>query len=267
MALVPRMVQGDIRAASRLLTLVQERSPQARAALARLPSAPSPPRVIGVTGAPGVGKSLLVDRLVNEFRQRGLRVGVLAVDPSSPVSRGALLGDRIRMRSHFTDAGVFIRSVATRGAAGGIPVTVIRESIRVMEAMGMDLVIVETIGVGQDQIAVASVADIVVGVFTPAAGDEIQMLKSGLQEVADLWVVNKSDLPGAEQVARELAESQENGNRVPILQVSALRETGIRRLAELLLGEPNERRRRRKGNGWLGKVATNRQVGRRKGAP
>jgi LAO/AO transport system kinase len=237
---VKAIVKRDVRAAARLLTLIENRSPEARRALAVLRSHLGQSRVIGITGPPGVGKSTLIDRLVSELRKRQLRVGILAVDPTSPRTGGAILGDRLRMRGHLVDEGVFIRSLTTRGATGGLPTVTIREFFKVLAAMGMEIVLVETIGVGQDQVAVSSVVEKVVVVLTAATGDEIQTLKSGLLEVADLCVLNKADLPGVERLALELQESQWDGRRIPVLKVSALEGSGIKDLAETLL-EAGER--------------------------
>jgi LAO/AO transport system kinase len=235
MDLVAAILKGDIRAAARLLTLIENRSPEASTALARLTSHGRPARHIGITGPPGAGKSTLIDRLAIEFRRRLFRVGVLAVDPTSPRSGGAILGDRVRMRTHLTDDGVFIRSLATRGAAGGLPVTTIRSALKLLDAMGMEVALVETIGAGQDQVGVRSVVHTVVFVLTPGMGDEVQALKSGVLEVADLCVLNKADLGGGERIAGELEEIRRDGRQMPVIKVSALQGTGVGGLAEILL--------------------------------
>lgn len=240
MDIVKLILKGDTRAAARLLTLIEDHSPKARGALASLGSHVGHAYVVGITGPPGCGKSTLIDRLVHPFRKEGLRVGVLAVDPTSPLTGGAILGDRIRMRAHLVDDGVFIRSLATRGAVGGLPTRTIRPSLKVLEALGMDIVLVETIGAGQDQVSVASVVHSVVVMVSPLMGDYIQTLKSGLMEVADLYVVNKADLGGADSVARGLKDLHGDGKEVPVLKVSALRGTGITELAKTLLQEQNQ---------------------------
>jgi LAO/AO transport system kinase len=191
---------------------------------------------IGVTGPPGVGKSTLVSALIDLYRKQGLSVGVLAVDPSSPYSGGALLGDRIRMQRHYLDAGVFIRSVATRGAHGGLP-PVIKSAARLLDASGKDVVMVETAGVGQTELAVMDVADTVVVVLDPESGDSVQTLKAGLLEIADVLVVNKADREGAErlvvalQATVAMAERRLEGWVVPVLASQATEGKGVPELA------------------------------------
>ncbi|MGC4991744.1 ArgK/MeaB family GTPase [Nocardia salmonicida] len=216
---------GSIRAAGRLLSLVE--SPQREHVLAQLESVPV--RVIGVTGPPGAGKSTTIAVLVAGYRARGLRVAVLAVDPSSPYSGGALLGDRIRMSAHINDSGVLIRSVATRGHLGGLAAAV-PAAIRLLGALGYGLILLETVGVGQSEIEIAAVADPTVVILNPGAGDAIQAAKAGLLEVADILVVNKADRAGAAQTAREL--HIETG--LPILTLVASRGTGVEELIEAI---------------------------------
>ncbi|MEV0542651.1 methylmalonyl Co-A mutase-associated GTPase MeaB [Nocardia salmonicida] len=216
---------GSIRAAGRLLSLVE--SPQREDVLAQLE--PAPVRVIGVTGPPGAGKSTTIAVLVAGYRARGLRVAVLAVDPSSPYSGGALLGDRIRMSAHINDSGVLIRSVATRGHLGGLAAAV-PAAIRLLGALGYGLILLETVGVGQSEIEIAAVADPTVVILNPGAGDAIQAAKAGLLEVADILVVNKADRDGAAQTAREL--HIETG--LPILTLVASRGTGVEELIEAI---------------------------------
>ncbi|MFD6104101.1 methylmalonyl Co-A mutase-associated GTPase MeaB [Nocardia salmonicida] len=216
---------GSIRAAGRLLSLVE--SPRREHVLAQLE--PAPVRVIGVTGPPGAGKSTTIAVLVAGYRARGLQVAVLAVDPSSPYSGGALLGDRIRMSAHINDSGVLIRSVATRGHLGGLAAAV-PAAIRLLGALGYGLILLETVGVGQSEIEIAAVADPTVVILNPGAGDAIQAAKAGLLEVADILVVNKADRDGAAQTAREL--HIETG--LPILTLVASRGTGVEELIEAI---------------------------------
>jgi LAO/AO transport system kinase len=209
---------GSIRAAGRLLSLVE--SDRRAEVLAVLPVCPV--RTIGITGPPGAGKSTTVAVLVSAYRAAGLRVAVLAVDPSSPYSGGALLGDRIRMAAHIDDPDVLIRSVATRGHLGGLAAAV-PAAIRLLAALGYDLVVLETVGVGQSEIEIAAVADPTVAILNPGAGDAIQAAKAGLLEIADILVVNKADREGADQTARDL--HIETG--LPILKIIAAQNVGI----------------------------------------
>ncbi|WP_084759823.1 ArgK/MeaB family GTPase [Nocardia mangyaensis] len=224
-ALIASARAGSVRAAGRLLSLVE--SADRERVLALLD--PAPVRVVGVTGPPGAGKSTTIAVLVTGYRARGLRVAVLAVDPSSPYSGGALLGDRIRMSAHIDDSDVLIRSVATRGHLGGLAAAV-PAAIRLLGALGYGLVLVESVGVGQSEIEIAAVADPTVVILNPGAGDAIQAAKAGLLEVADILVVNKADRDGAAQTAREL--HIETG--LPILTLVAARGTGVEELIEAI---------------------------------
>ncbi|KAB2379196.1 methylmalonyl Co-A mutase-associated GTPase MeaB [Actinomadura montaniterrae] len=224
---VPELVAeargGSVRAAGRLLTLVEgARREEVLDALG-----PAAARVVGVTGPPGAGKSTTVAALVGAYRDGGRRVAVLAVDPSSPFSGGALLGDRIRMSAHAADPGVLIRSVAARGHLGGLA-TAVPAAVRVLAALGYDPVIVETVGVGQSEIEVAAVADPVVVVLAPGAGDAVQAAKAGLLEVADVLVVNKADRDGAERTVRDLRAE----TAAPVLTLVATKGEGLPRLVE-----------------------------------
>jgi LAO/AO transport system ATPase len=198
-----RCLSGDLRAVARLITLLEDGDAEAFGALGSLKERSGAAQVIGITGPPGSGKSTLTDKLIGEFRARGKRVGILAVDPSSPFSGGAILGDRLRMQSHATDPGVFIRSLASRGTLGGLS-RATAFAVRVLEAAGYDIVIIETVGVGQSEVDIVKVADTVVLISVPGLGDDIQVIKAGIMEIGDVFVVNKSDRDGADRVVREI---------------------------------------------------------------
>jgi LAO/AO transport system kinase len=202
-ALAARVAAGEIRAAARLMRDLDDQLPAARQTLRALLPRTGRSYVVGLTGAPGAGKSSLTDRLIGWYRRQGLTVGVVAVDPTSPFSGGAILGDRIRMQDHAVDEGVFIRSMATRGNLGGLS-RATAEVVTVMEAMGKDLILVETVGVGQDEIEVAALAHTVVVVVVPGMGDDVQAIKAGVLEIADIFAVNKADREGADRTARDL---------------------------------------------------------------
>jgi LAO/AO transport system kinase len=233
---------GDVRALARLLSLVEDESPRVRSVIKDLLPETGRARVIGLTGAPGAGKSTVTGALLTAFRAAGRRVAVLAVDPSSPFTGGALLGDRIRMQEHATDEGVYIRSMASRGHLGGLAAST-PQAVRVLDAAGFELIIIETVGVGQAEVAIASLADSVVVLLAPGMGDAVQAAKAGILEVADLFVVNKADKPDAQQVVRDLrnmvalagrADGDSSGWKPPIVSATATKAEGIEELVERL---------------------------------
>ncbi|MCL2678456.1 MAG: methylmalonyl Co-A mutase-associated GTPase MeaB, partial [Clostridiales bacterium] len=197
------MLGGDKRALARLITLVENGGPLGEKVLSAVFARRGRPRIVGVTGPPGSGKSSLVDLLVKELRGEGQTVGVVAVDPNSPFSGGAILGDRIRMQKHFLDSGVFIRSMSSRGSLGGLA-SATKEVVGLMEAFAFDVIIVETVGVGQSELDIMHVADSTVLLVPPESGDGIQVIKAGVMEIADIFAVNKSDLPGAASAIDQL---------------------------------------------------------------
>ena len=217
---------------ARLVSMVEDGSPQLREVMAALSPHAGHAQVVGITGSPGVGKSTATNALVSGLRKAGQRVGVLAVDPSSPFSGGALLGDRVRMQDHATDPGVYIRSMASRGHLGGLSWTT-PQALRVLDAAGCDVVIVETVGVGQSEVEIAGLADTTVVLMAPGLGDGIQAAKAGILEIADLYVVNKADRDGAEQVRRELrsmialGERPDGGWKPPIVLTVAPTGRGL----------------------------------------
>jgi LAO/AO transport system ATPase len=232
--LVRRASEAEPRAVARLISLVENDSPTLREVAAALAPYGGHAQVVGLTGSPGVGKSTSTSALVTALRAAGRRVGVLAVDPSSPFSGGALLGDRVRMQDHATDDGVFIRSMASRGQLGGLSAAV-PQALRVLDAARCDVVLVETVGVGQAEVEIASLADTTLLVVAPGFGDGIQAAKAGIIEIADIFVVNKADRDGADQVARDLRYMQSLGGRhsdagawrPPILKTVAARGEGV----------------------------------------
>ncbi|HXJ34179.1 MAG TPA: methylmalonyl Co-A mutase-associated GTPase MeaB [Candidatus Eisenbacteria bacterium] len=236
-SLVDRMLAGDRTALARLMTLVEGRAAAVPAIMARLYARVGKAHVIGVTGPPGAGKSTLVDRMAAQLRAQGRKVGIVAVDPSSPFSGGAVLGDRIRMQAHFLDPGVFIRSLSTRGSHGGIP-RAARDIVRLLDAFGMDDVIVETVGVGQTELDIMRLADTVIVVLVPEAGDAVQVMKAGLLEIADLFVVNKADREGADRLQQELSQMltlrPATEWTIPVLRAQAKDDVGTTPVVEAL---------------------------------
>jgi LAO/AO transport system kinase len=219
---------GNVRAVSRLITLLENQEPVGQAALERLNGFQRHAAVIGITGYPGAGKSTLIDQLVTAYRRQGKKVGIVAVDTTSPRTGGALLGDRIRMQDHAVDGGVFIRSMATRGERGGLA-RATRGAVRVLEAAGYDIILVETVGVGQLETDVADVAPTVVAVVAPGLGDEVQALKAGLLEMAHIVVVNKGDRDGADTTVKDLQEWNPR-----VIRTVAIKGEGIPELIEAI---------------------------------
>jgi len=255
-ALVSAADGGDPRALARLISLVENGSPQLRSVMRLIAPRAGQARVIGLTGAPGVGKSTVTGALVRTYRDRGLRVGVLAVDPTSPFTGGALLGDRVRMQDHATDGAVFIRSMASRGHLGGLS-RAAPQALRILDAAGFDVIMIETVGVGQAEVEIASLADTTMVIVAPGMGDSVQAAKAGILEIADIFVVNKSDRPGAQEAVRDLrtmlamARYDEGAWKPPIVSTSAMSGEGIDDLFDSLnahaswLAESGEGERRR----------------------
>jgi len=238
--LVARAERGEARAIARLISLVEDASPALREVMVLLAPRAGHARVIGLTGSPGVGKSTSTNALVAAYRRLGMRVGVLAVDPSSPFSGGALLGDRVRMQDHATDDGVFIRSMASRGHLGGLSWAA-PQALRVLSAAGCDVVLIETVGVGQAEVEIASLADTTLVLLAPGMGDGIQAAKAGILEVADMFVVNKADREGADTVVRDLRymlslgdRRTDDGWRVPIVKTVAAKGEGADEVVEAI---------------------------------
>jgi LAO/AO transport system kinase len=255
MQLADRVRAGNVRAVARAITLVEEGTPAAAQLLQALFTETGKATVIGITGSPGAGKSSLVDRLIGVYRSAGRKVGVVAVDPSSAYSGGAILGDRIRMQRHSADTSVFIRSMATRGFLGGLS-RAAGDAVDMLDAAGYDPIIVETVGVGQDEVDVIRLADVVAVVLVPGMGDDIQAIKAGILEIADLFVINKADHKGADRLEAELQfmlslVGEQQGPRPAIFRSVAVRDEGIveleRGIAAWLAAveEPRRRGRRR----------------------
>ena len=235
--LLARARSGDKRSIARLVSVVENDEPGAAEAMRELYPTTGRAQTVGITGPPGGGKSTLVNRLAGLYRERAARVAIVAVDPSSPFSGGAILGDRIRMRERFLDAGIFIRSMASRGHAGGLARATARV-VNVLDALGTDIVLVETVGVGQEEVDVIRVVDTVCLVTVPGLGDDIQAIKAGVLEIADVLVVNKADRPGADDAARDLAQmlslAKDRPWKTPIVRTSAQSGDGLPQLVEAI---------------------------------
>jgi LAO/AO transport system kinase len=229
-SLLERFAQGDVRALARLITLVENRAAEVSTVMERIYAKTGRAYIIGVTGAPGAGKSTLVNELIGKYRGGKKLVAVLAIDPSSPFSGGAVLGDRIRMTDHYQDAGVYIRSLSTRGHHGGLS-RAAREIVKLLDAFGYDVIVIETVGVGQTELSVMDLANTTVVVTVPEGGDGVQVMKAGLNEIADIFVVNKADRNGADRIKAELEMSVHlrpgEGWRPPVLMTQAANGVGI----------------------------------------
>ncbi len=260
---VARVLARDRRAMARAISAVESGDAQGTALLKRLFPASGKAQVIGVTGSPGAGKSTLVEKLAGVYRSAGARVGIIAVDPTSPFSGGALLGDRIRMQNLAGDKEIYIRSMATRGQLGGLaPAT--HDVVTVLDAAGCDVVLIETVGVGQDEVEVARLADATALLLVPGMGDDVQTFKAGVMEIADLYVLNKADLPGAERLEQEIEAmlslaSRADGWRPPIVRAIATTGSGVSEVREALeqfqrfQGQSAGREKRRR-NYWRGRL-------------
>ncbi len=235
---IERVLAGDPRALARAITTVENRAPESIELLKALFPHTGHGRIIGLTGAPGAGKSTLVDQLAKEYRKQNKTVGIIAVDPTSPYTGGAILGDRIRMGSHYADPGIYIRSMATRGSLGGLAGTT-SDVAAVLDASGRDLVLIETVGVGQDEVDIVRLAEITVVILVPGMGDDVQTIKAGIMEIADVFVINKSDREGAERVEREIRAMQSLSTRSdgwtpPIVKTVASDGQGVPELAKAI---------------------------------
>jgi LAO/AO transport system kinase len=255
---------GNPRALARAITSVENRDKQSHDLLKALFEHSGKARIIGLTGSPGAGKSTLVDALAREYRKQDKTIGIVAVDPTSPFSGGAILGDRIRMSAHYADPGIFIRSMATRGALGGLSHTT-ADIATLLDASGRDLVLIETVGVGQDEIDIVRLADVTVVILVPGMGDDVQSIKAGIMEIADIFVINKADRDGAERVEREiramqsLAHPRTDNWTPPVVKTVASDGTGVPELAAAIDSyekflDSTELGRRRRTENWRNRL-------------
>jgi LAO/AO transport system kinase len=235
---IEQLRSGDVRALARAISIVENRAPGWSELLKALFRHSGKARVLGLTGPPGAGKSTLVDQLARFYRKHNRSVGIIAVDPTSPYTGGAILGDRIRMQEHFSDPGIYIRSMATRGSLGGLARTT-ADVTTVLDASGRDLIMIETVGVGQDEVDIVRLADVTILILVPGMGDDVQTIKAGIMEIADIFVINKSDRDGAENVEREIRSLQSlamrhDGWTPPIVKTVASQGAGIEELADAI---------------------------------
>lgn len=255
---------GNPRALARAITAVENRDERAHELLKGVFEHSGNARILGVTGSPGAGKSTLVDALAREYRKQGKTIGIVAVDPTSPFSGGAILGDRIRMSSHHADPGIFIRSMATRGALGGLSHTT-ADIATILDASGRDLVMIETVGVGQDEIDIVRLADVTIVILVPGMGDDVQSIKAGIMEIADIFVINKADRDGADRVEREiramqsLAHPRSDNWTPPVVKTVASDGTGVPELAKAIDGyekflDSTELGRKRRMENWRNRL-------------
>jgi LAO/AO transport system kinase len=262
--LVSRIRAGDIRALSRAISAVEDHTPESTALLKALFPHSGNALLLGLTGAPGSGKSTLVDQIARVYRKQDKTVGIVAVDPTSPFSGGAILGDRIRMQFHHADPGIYIRSMATRGSLGGLASTT-ADVATVLDASGRNVVMIETVGVGQDEVDIVRLADVTIVVLVPGMGDDVQTIKAGIMEIADIFVINKADREGADRVEREIRAMQSLAIRKdhwtpPIVKTVASAGTGIEELVEAIekyrayLAQ-NDRVRSQRIENWRGRIA------------
>ena len=236
--LANRVRGGEPRALARAISIVEDHAHQSTTLLKALFPASGNAALLGFTGSPGAGKSTLVDQIARQYRKQGKTIGIIAVDPTSPFSGGAILGDRIRMQSHYADPGIYIRSMATRGSLGGLASTT-ADVATVLDASGRDLVMIETVGVGQDEVDIVTLADVTVVVLVPGMGDDVQTIKAGIMEIADVFVINKADREGAERVEREIRAMQSLSIRhdnwtPPIVKTIASEGSGIAEVVEII---------------------------------